>query len=233
MRIMYIPKPVSLITTVKYGALFNWYAATDARRITSSDDWIVLSSDQYRTLSNDLGAGGNYSTNIVGGYMKIAGTEFFITPNLGADNTSGWNGKASGERNPITGAFFGLNSYVYYMCSNNYTADSTRSASLSYDSAAIVSGFGSRPKKAGSPIRLLYVGSGTPTSYIGSDLKVYRIINIAGKYYTADNLIETKYRNGDWIDGYDGGVYTPITNANWAAKTTGACCVWGDDLSNM
>jgi hypothetical protein len=73
---------------------------------------------------------------------------------------------------------------------------------------------------------------GQTGTYTGNDGKVYRTICIGTQEWLADNLCETKFRNGDYIPGFDGGVYTPITNEAWAALTTPACCAYDDDLSN-
>jgi hypothetical protein len=41
------------------------------------------------------------------------------------------------------------------------------------------------------------------------------------------------FRDGSWIPGFDGGVYTPIDNATWASATSAMCCAYEDDLSNV
>ena len=81
-------------------------------------------------------------------------------------------------------------------------------------------------KNGGWQIRLLYVGTGTPTNYVGNDGKVYRIVQIGTQYWLADNLAETKYRDGSPI---------PVVTDNtaWAALTTGARCAYNNDDSNM
>jgi hypothetical protein len=71
-------------------------------------------------------------------------------------------------------------------------------------------------KKAGEAIRLLKDSTtlthGQIGTYIGNDGKVYPTICIGTQEWLACNLNETKYQNGDWITGFDGGVYTPISN---------------------
>ena len=89
----------------------------------------------------------------------------------------------------------------------------------------------------GLPLRAIK-GSTTLThgqtgTYTGNDGKVYRTICIGTQEWLADNLCETKFRNGDWIPGFDGGVYTPFSNAAWAALTTGALCAYNNDWSNV
>jgi hypothetical protein len=58
---------------------------------------------------------------------------------------------------------------------------------------------------------------------------VYPVVLIGTQYWLVSNLNETKYRTGDWITGYNNGIYTPISNGDWAAKTTEAMCYYGDN----
>lgn len=74
--------------------------------------------------------------------------------------------------------------------------------------------------------------SGTPTTATQNDGKVIPCVNIGTQTWTAANSNETKYRNGDWITGFDGGVYTPISNAAWSALTTEAMCYYNNDINN-
>jgi len=99
----------------------------------------------------------------------------------------------------------------------------------STDAFGFVTNLTTNAGKDGFGIRLLYTGAGTPTSYAGNDGKIYNVVLIGTQYWIAANLAETKYRNGDWITGFDDGTYTPISNANWAALTTEAMCYYSDN----
>ena len=60
--------------------------------------------------------------------------------------------------------------------------------------------------------------------YVGNDGKVYRTICIGTIEILADNLAETKYRDGSAIP--------EITdNAAWMADTDGALCAYDNDWS--
>jgi hypothetical protein len=61
--------------------------------------------------------------------------------------------------------------------------------------------------------------------YLGNDGKYYRTVKIGTQVWVADNIKETKYRNGDSI---------PIVTDNtaWAALTTGAMCYYNNDINN-
>ena len=94
-------------------------------------------------------------------------------------------------------------------------------------------GFSLRPYRAATAPELLLPDGAVSATYTGNDLKIYRCTKINDRIYVADNLCETKFRNGDWIPGFDGGVYTPFSNAAWAALTTGALCAYNNDWDNV
>ena len=89
---------------------------------------------------------------------------------------------------------------------------------------------GGQDKKYGSPIRLIKISTtlsdGEEGIYTGNDGKIYRTICIGTQEWLADNLAETKYRNGDTIPEV-------TDNSAWAALTTGAMCVYNNDHNNI
>ncbi len=211
--------------TEGYGLLYNWYAATDVKKITSSDDWVVSSRSDLTTLQTTLGG-----FSVTGGKLKEIGLTYWNTPNTGADNTSGFNGRGAGYRSN-SGTFFSLTNNLYI---TNYDYDSFFSSVL-YNTAqfnlAVNSGPGT--PKYGKSIRLVYVGAGTPTSYTGNDGKTYRVVQIGTQYWIADNLQETKFRNGDVINYHGNDNDTAYTNAEWAALTTAGVCAYNNDVANV
>lgn len=213
-------------TEIKYGALYNWPAVTDSRNLTSSDSWTVLSDAEWTALTDYLGG-----LSVAGGKLKDTDDLYWIPPNTGATNESGFMGRGAGYRKE-DGQFLYIEAYAAFWSSTNYASGFAWDRGLSYNSASVT-----RPyllyKTCGESVRLKYTGAGTPTSYTGNDGKIYRVVTINGVTYLAENLAETKFRNGDWITGYSGGTYTPISNANWAAKATEAMCIYGDVESNM
>jgi uncharacterized protein (TIGR02145 family) len=225
MRIIYIPRKVSGFTGIKYGALYNWWASVDSRNITSSNDWTILSDTQWGSLISYLGG-----STVAGGKMKETGTTYWISPNTGATNEVGFNARGASQRDNSGNFITPANGMTLY----HAPLTSVKYIYLNYNSDdCLTLSYSDSYKVTGASIRLIYTGSGTPTSYTGNDGKVYRVVTINGVTYLADNLAETKFRNGDWITGYDGGTYTPISNAVWAAKTTEAMCIYGNIESNM
>lgn len=204
---------------VEYGALYNWYAAVDTKKITSSDDWAVPTSTQLNTLRTTVGADG--------GKLKETGVVYWNDPNNGATNQYGFNGRGAGER---ISDYSNFSLILKIMASDELS--SVNSLCLQIRSTDTNMSSVGQTKYCGLSIRLLYVGTGTPTSYTGNDGKVYPVCQVGSQYYISCNLAETQYRNGDWIAGFDGGVYTPIDNTTWAGLTTGAMCIQEDDEAN-
>jgi uncharacterized protein (TIGR02145 family) len=81
-----------------FGKLYNWYAATDARKIAPAG-WHVPTQAEWLTLIYSLGGFG-----AAGGAMKEAGLIHWNTPNTGATNSSGFTGLGAGNRTS-TGAY--------------------------------------------------------------------------------------------------------------------------------
>ena len=84
-------------TTNKFGALYNWYAinpATNGNKNVCPTGWHVPTDAEWTTLTTFLGG-----ESVAGGKMKSTGTQYWISPNTGATNSSGWSGLPGGLRN--------------------------------------------------------------------------------------------------------------------------------------
>ena len=207
-------------TTVKYGLLYNWYAATDARLICA-DGWEVPTRAKFQTLSDYLG--GN---SVSGGKLKETGNVYWDVWNI-ATNEVGFNARGEGGR-LANGTFSGLTTSTLIRI--------IEGAGL-YRAAQIPSGFtnlymgvsNTNSQKEGFALRLIKTTTtlthGQTGIYTGNDGKVYRTICIGTQEWLADNLCETKYRNGDTIPEV-------TDNAAWAALTTGAMCAYNNDWGN-
>jgi uncharacterized protein (TIGR02145 family) len=231
------PAPVEIVSDyypVEYGLLYNWYAATDTRGITAIG-WHIPSLIEMKELADSIGASGDYVSNTVGIKLKYPTLTYWDSPNTGSTNEVGFNAKGSGSRHAY-GVFESLKRNTYFWTSTETDATKGKAGYLAYNVQAFYLGF--LPEKDfGLSIRPIKDSTtlthGQTGTYIGNDGKIYRTICIGTQEWLADNLCETKYRNGEYIPGFDGGVYTPIDNATWAAATTAMCCVYDDDLTNM
>ena len=213
----------SEFSNIKYGALYNWYAATDLRNIANTG-WHVPTMAEWQTLQSFLGS------SEAGGKMKETGLTYWASPNTGATNISEFNGRGSGLRNQ-DGSFSGMFVWGDYWST---TSQSQKiNALLQYNSQTLF--IGQYSANGGKSLRLLKdsttLTNGQSGIYIGNDDKIYRTICIGSQEWVADNLFETKYRNKDWVHGYDNGVYTPISNSDWANLSTEGMCIYSDNES--
>ena len=89
-----------------YGYLYNWYAATDSKKLCPSG-WHVPDSTEWGTLRDFLGG-----TLLATGKMKVNGTNNWIAGTVG-DNSSGFSAEAGGQR-AFNDSFFDDTDHAYY-----------------------------------------------------------------------------------------------------------------------
>ena len=219
--------------SVKYGFLYNWYAANDSRNIANTG-WSVPTINDQKDLSDFLGTNG-----IAGGKMKESGLVYWNSPNAGyssgATNSSNFNGRGAGKRNYATGVFSQLQVLTYMWAQGEQSFDQGYIGSLDYNSANFTaykvnpSTWYTEFKREGISVRLIKdttsLTNGQTGTYTGNDGKVYRTICIGTQEWVADHLVETKYRNLDAIPEV-----TP--NATWTGLSTGARCSYDNDPGN-
>jgi len=208
------------ITAIKYGALYNWYAATDARLICA-EGWEVPDESDFITLREYVG-GYDFAGNV----LKEIGTTYFDEPITVATNEYRFNGRGAGYR-AISGLFSDFKiSTFYYTLTENPPDVKTIGLINEYESFES----GSAEKFYGGSIRLVKTTTalthGQTGTYTGNDGKVYRTICIGTQEWLADNLAETKFRNGDTIPEV-------TDNSAWAALTTAGMCYYDNDINNM
>ena len=103
---------------IAYGYLYNWYAATDTKKICPTG-WHVPSNTEWTTLTTFLGG-----LTVAGGKMKSTGTAYWTSPNTGAENSRGFSALPGGVRfkggNP-PGAFSSIKNTARFWSSDaNY-----------------------------------------------------------------------------------------------------------------
>ncbi|MBK7710675.1 MAG: fibrobacter succinogenes major paralogous domain-containing protein [Bacteroidales bacterium] len=75
-----------------YGRLYTWYVITDSRGLCPAG-WHIPSNTEWGILDSFLGGG-----NLSGGKLKEAGTSHWLSPNIGADNSTGFTALPGGLR---------------------------------------------------------------------------------------------------------------------------------------
>ena len=202
------------------GALYNWYAVNDPRKI-AMDDFRIPTKADFDILIAFLGG-----INIAGGKLKETGSTNWITPNTGATNETGFNGRGSGYRFYSDGLFMSIRNLLYIYATdpasiyelNNINSGLTAS-NLSSLPAMAVSGFSIRLMRNS----VLPNGSiGIYRDYEGIE---YKTVVIGGQEWMSENLRTEFYTNGDPIE-----YIMPTTE--WLAATYGAYCFYDNVPAN-
>ena len=215
---------------INYGLLYNWYAATDERNITSGDTWTIPFNTDFDTLITYLGG-----YLIAGGKLKEIGFINWDSPNTGATNQFNFSAKGAGIRDYYN--FIGLLKYGFFWSRSQYSTwvygyHLAQDAShFSYNLDEKYFGFSLRLVRPAVESEQILPDGTYCTPYVGNDGKSYRTVKIGTQVWTAENLAETKFRNGNYLHGYEGGSYQAISNANWAALTTEGVCCYNDDIN--
>ncbi|MBW6536618.1 MAG: fibrobacter succinogenes major paralogous domain-containing protein [Mariniphaga sp.] len=96
-----------------YGVLYNW--ATIKKGNLAPKGWHIPTIEEWQELIDFLGG-----EKIAGGKLKDLGTDFWDSPNKGADNSSGFKAVASGYRSNLgTYASVGNRSVFWTATSKN------------------------------------------------------------------------------------------------------------------
>jgi uncharacterized protein (TIGR02145 family) len=111
-----------------YGKLYNQYAVADPRNVCPSG-WRVPTQDEYDALDT-------YLSTSVGGKMKSTGTQYWLSPNTGATNASGFSVLPGGLRNS-DGTFVGIGQYADQWTRTSFGANNCLHRFLSFDSDAL------------------------------------------------------------------------------------------------
>lgn len=107
-----------------YGKLYNWFAAIDPRNVCPTG-WHVPTDAEWNTLIGYLDP--NFDPNaltqsqIAGGYMKTAGSQYWQGTNPYGTNQSGFSGLPGGARSPD---FWALGTEGYWWSSTEYVSAS-------------------------------------------------------------------------------------------------------------
>jgi uncharacterized protein (TIGR02145 family) len=96
----------------EYGALYNWYTVKTGKLCPVG--WHVPGDEEWTILTGYLGG-----EVVAGGKMKESGTTFWVDPNTGASNTSGFSAYPGGFRY-YDGKFFDFGFSAYWWSATEY-----------------------------------------------------------------------------------------------------------------
>jgi len=205
------------VTPIKYGALYNWYAASknggSGVGSIAPSGWHVPNSTEWLTL---IGVAGSDD----GIHLCESGTFAWNAPNA-SDNSSEFTARGNGSRQYDTGKFDGLRNIFSF-----YTIDKYVFLCAPNDTG-IVNGSYEGFETFGAGLRCIkntsdYTPGETVTDY---DVNVYPTIKIGNQVWMAANLAVTRYNDGTPIPNVTG-------NTAWAALTTGAMCYYNNEITN-
>jgi len=214
-------------TRVRYGYLYNYPAVIDSRNIAASNAHLPT-NEEWTALLNSIDTyNGTYWPN-AGTKLKESGFAHWTNDEYSIEgiNEYGFTAIGSGVR-PQYGSFEDELNFCEFVTSTLYESNLCYYISMSYDDAGAQ--IGVHDVLYGVSIRFIVDSpieiSGNSAIYVGNDLRRYKCVLINGIWYTAENLAETKYRNGDLIPKV-------TDNTAWAALTTGAMCAYNNDEAN-
>jgi uncharacterized protein (TIGR02145 family) len=214
----FIPSEVS--SNIKYGRLYNWYAASNA--LFAPDGWHVPTQEELEILLNEIDT---YDEDdkiwpLAGGLLKEIG-DIFWTSNVDATNIYAFNARGSGSRDEVGGPFVDIKDYLELAVSDNlyqYYVEASNTGVFFYDYTG--------GEARGSSVRLIKDDSINPGSLTDLDNNIYRTCKIGNQVWLADNWACTKLNDG-----------TPIPNVTdnteWSGLSTGAYCNYNNDINNV
>jgi len=211
--------------TIRYGYLYNGWVITDSRNIAAAGAH-VPTNEEYFDLMIYIDPSGTYNVNNAGKKLKEIGSTYWDVDNV-ATNEYGFNARGAGQRGGIDYELLKIDGRLWTSSPvpTAFPVDAYLHIVelITYRDAFYISD-PSNPwffsKVEGLPIRLVMddtsLGNGESGTYTGNDGRIYRTICINDIEYLADNLTETKYRNGNDIPEVQD--YTTFNNASTGAR---------------
>ena len=131
-----------------YGNLYNWYAVTDSRGLCPSG-WHVPSDSEWDVLTNSLGG-----LSVAGGKMKSVGTTYWISPNKGATNESGFSALPGGCRGN-DGNFYNILGYAFFWSATEFDNANAWYRYINHNFADVYRNYNDASKAGGATVRCL------------------------------------------------------------------------------
>jgi uncharacterized protein (TIGR02145 family) len=136
-----------------FGKLYNWYAVNNNNGLCPTG-WHVPTDEEWTTLTTSLGG-----ESVAGGKMKSTSTQYWLSPNTEATNSSGWSGLPFGNRE-TNGTFASIGDGGNWWSSSETNTpgctsctSSARDRYLLYDDGVVYRG--STNKTHGAPLRCI------------------------------------------------------------------------------
>ncbi|HPN23331.1 MAG TPA: fibrobacter succinogenes major paralogous domain-containing protein [Tenuifilaceae bacterium] len=121
-----------------YGKLYNWYAATDARNICPIG-WHLPNETEWLTLISFLGG-----KETAGGKLKEVSTTYWMSPNSGANNETGFTALPGGAR-LSTGSFEYIGYHSWWWCSTEVSSGAAWNIGLYHNKTNVDKSYTNKP----------------------------------------------------------------------------------------
>jgi len=134
-----------------YGGLYQWdemmqYVTVEGAQGICPADWHIPTNVEWCLLEQYLDEAtiicdppGSYSGGIdAGGHLKMSGTSYWIFPNTGATNSSGFSAMPGGYRTDYYNPFTSLGNQAFFWTSFEYTAGYAKARRLMYGYARVL-----------------------------------------------------------------------------------------------
>jgi uncharacterized protein (TIGR02145 family) len=131
-----------------YGANYQWseimnYTSAEGSQGICPDGWHIPTDSEWCVLENFVDAdtvdcnGTGYRGIDGGGHLKQTGTSLWMSPNIGATNSSGLSAKPGGYYNYFLGQIDGVGLYGQFFTSTTTAPDNPWTRGLQYDLSTI------------------------------------------------------------------------------------------------
>ena len=201
----------------KFGLLYSNDVANDPNLITAGGGWRLPTESDVDDLHSFTTRVNNIYTD--GGKLKSTSTEFWDTPNTGAENLFGFDARGVGAylagfyNKKITSSFWTSS------IKNAFTFTNTGNAShiIQADSDRL---FSIRFCRDATPTELSYPNGEVVDDYIDGENNRYICRKIYNRVWMCENLMTLKYADGSFINPSKVRAYEDdFTNA-WTVETT-------------
>lgn len=132
-----------------YGALYNWHTVNTGKLCPVG--WHVPSDEEWKTLEMHLGMSKNAADQFglsrgkdEGGKMKESGTTHWGSPNISANNGSGFTALPGGSRFHNDGSFSGMWVFGDWWSSTENSANEAWVRRLSFESSNVLRSYESK-----------------------------------------------------------------------------------------
>jgi uncharacterized protein (TIGR02145 family) len=228
------PTPTPLITpsvtppvVPNYGYLYNYYSLANLPatgwHVPTDAEWATLVNTLTTDSSFDGGVINSYESLSAGGSLKETGIVHWESPNVGATNLSGFNGRGGGFRDG-GGNNLGIFGQMDFSASYATKTVSVENSAGYYYRSIFAKGMyvyrNFAYKQYGFSVRLVKNITGvTPSGYVGNDGTTYGSIIIGTQEWMSENLRETLYNTSATIPN--------VSSSNsWKSLSSGALCIY-------